>query len=526
MSRGRQRRALTRAWPACVAFLALMPSARADTSLRVRLRLPADRVEAVAGSLAARGFDVVPAIEPGAALEVVVSESEATALRRSGFAFAVVDRGAPAATSPTLSRYPTLDEVLARMRRTASMAPRIARFVDLTEELGAPATFENRHIHALRISDNAAWDEDEPAVLVMAGLHARELVNPLIALDVAERLVTGYGVDPAITEVVDAYEIWIAPIWNPDGYAYVFSDDNLWRKNRQPFDDGVGVDLNRNFPYGWESDCAGATSAASRFYKGPSPASDRETRAMLGFTEEIRFAKVLEFHSPGREVLWGSPCSQMPFDGFAHDAAVALSEALGYSGRTRTSSADGEHHQWQSARIGALSFLAETETSWQPPYDAALAEVEQVWPGVLWFLRRPISISGHVTDGCTSAPLSAAIDLSGEEIATPQRLESGGPYGRFQATLPPDSYRLTFTAPGYLSQVQSVEVGRSSAAVLEVALVPSAPPGCGDAPTRTDDEETLPSAWGCGCAGGEDASSGVLVLILLFAGAGLPGRRA
>ena len=36
--------------------------------------------------------------------------------------------------------------------------------------------------------------------------------------------------------MVDGNEIWIAPVWNPDGYEYVFTtQDNLWRKNRRVF---------------------------------------------------------------------------------------------------------------------------------------------------------------------------------------------------------------------------------------------------------------------------------------------------
>ncbi len=386
--------------------------ARAETLMRLRLRAPSDGDEALAESLSGRGFDVVPPRSDGDGVEVVASAAEADALRQSGYAFVVIGRGAPAAADPALRKYPTLAEVTARMQRIAVTSPEIARFVDVTEEYDAPATFEGRHLYALRISGDASRQGDEPAVLVMAGLHPRELVNPLIALDVAERLVLGYGSDPDITAVVDANDVWIAPIWNPDGYVYVIDSDNLWRKNRQPFEDGVGVDLNRNFPFGWDSDCAGADSATSRFYKGPSAASERETRAMIALTEAVRFAKVLEFHSPGREVVWGSPCSTFPLDTFVHDTAVELSRALGYGGRTRLSSADGEHHQWQLARTGTLSFLVETATVWQPTYEAALDEVDRVWPGVLWLLRYPISISGRVTptpgEGTVALPLDEA----------------------------------------------------------------------------------------------------------------------
>jgi hypothetical protein len=52
-----------------------------------------------------------------------------------------------------------------------------------------------------------------------------------------------------LTQILDTQEVWIAPIWNPDGYVYVFEQDNTWRKNRRDNGDGTfGVDQNRNYP--------------------------------------------------------------------------------------------------------------------------------------------------------------------------------------------------------------------------------------------------------------------------------------
>jgi len=40
---------------------------------------------------------------------------------------------------------------------------------------------------------------------------------------------------------------------NPDGLAYTWSTDNMWRKNRNRNPGGsYGVDLNRNYPIGWD----------------------------------------------------------------------------------------------------------------------------------------------------------------------------------------------------------------------------------------------------------------------------------
>ena len=137
-----------------------------------------------------------------------------------------------------------------------------------------PATCEGRHLFALKIADNAAIDEHEPAFLIVSDHHAREIVTPEIALHVVEQFTARYGSDPAITALVDQYEIWIAPAWNPDGYNEVFEGDTLWRKNRRVFAQGIGVDQNRNYPFGRNSSYSGSSGRTSAAYKVPTADAD------------------------------------------------------------------------------------------------------------------------------------------------------------------------------------------------------------------------------------------------------------
>ena len=126
---------------------------------------------------------------------------------------------------------------------------------------------------------------------------------------------------------------------------------------------------------------------------------------MMTWSESERFAKVIDYHSYGREVLYAYRCLSHPFTGWMQQEAATLSQASGYGGHTRLPSAEGEHPQWQFAKLGAYAFLIETHTEFQPSYDSALAEAAMVWPGILSVLERPISVSGHVTDATTGAPL-------------------------------------------------------------------------------------------------------------------------
>ena len=309
-------------------------------------------------------------------------------------------------------------------------------------------------------------------MLVASTHHAREISTPVIALEAAARLTAGYGVDERITNAVDAHEIWIAPIWNPDGYNYVFTTNNLWRKNRRVFSNGVGVDQNRNYPQAWSSSCAGSTSVSSETYKGPSAGSEAETRTMMTWSESERFAKVIDYHSYGREVLYAYRCLSHPFTAWMQQEAAALSQASGYGGHTRVPSAEGEHPQWQFAKLGAYAFLIETHTEFQPSYDSALAEAALVWPGILSVLDRPISVSGHVTDATTGAPLAAKVELVGVAFSNGETNSSGGAFGKYYLFLPPGTYNVRFSRDGYAPVVRTVAVTAASAEVVDVQLSP------------------------------------------------------
>ena len=448
----------------------------------IHVRIDAEDARAVAARLESAGFDVLEGSVTETTVELIVSESELTVLERQGYALVTLARGRPFAEIQAERRgprlppgYPTLAEMIDAMDTAATSFPAICEMVDLTLTYGTPPTFEGRHLFAVKISDNVAQDEDEPAFLLVSNHHAREVVTPVIALDTISRLTTQYGTDPSITRIVDDNEIWIAPTWNPDGYEYMYFVDNMWRKNRRVFTGAVGVDLNRNYPFGWSSACAGSTVPSSNTYKGPDPASEPETQTMIAFSHDRHFCKVLDFHSSGRETLYGYACHSHPFVSFLLSEAITLSTASGYGGSHRSPSAEGEHYEWQLAMMGGHAFLTETHTEFQPSYESAQAEAALVWPGTRWLLRRVIPLSGHVTDATTGDPIVASITYAGVNFPNGEQNASESRFGRYHAFLPPGSYTVEFSAPGYVPQSHVVTVNFPE--VIEVTLDPC---GLGD----------------------------------------------
>ena len=439
------------------------------------------------------GYDIVEGSVSPRAFEMVILRDARAWLEESGFLFTVLAESRPFAdiqaerfaeqrrAQPDMvpAGYPTLSETYAEMQAKAAAFPNICRFVDLTATYGAPTTVEGRHLFAVKISDNVQLDEDEPPALIVGAHHVREIATVVIPLDALHRLTTEYGSNATVTNLVNTYEIWIAPIWNPDGYEYMFNVNNLWRKNRRVFPGGVGVDLNRNYPFGWTAACAGSTNPSNDTYKGPSAGSEAETITMMLFSQDRHFAKVQDYHSYGRQVLWEYNCLTHPFASYLQAEAQVMQAAMtGYS--NRAPSAEGEHFQWQLAR-GAMAVLTETLTQqqgFQPSHNTALSEAARVWPGLLAQLNRPIPLTGIVTDAVTGAPVEATITLDGVTFNNGEVNRSNIRFGRYYVWAPSGPRTVRFNAVGYEEASVFIDFSPSVSQTRNIALERECYPDC------------------------------------------------
>jgi len=454
--------------------------ALAQTSTHVRLDVAG--APALAALLEDQGFDVIEGSVREDKLELVCSPRSLELLEQRGLQPRLLARGRPFREIQAQQQgpdgvpagYPDGAGIQARLDAAVAAYPALAKQYDLSARYGLPPTAGGRQMIAIKVSDNAAAEEDEPALLIVGAHHCREIVTPVIALRALDNLLALYGSDPVVTAAVNEYEIWIAPNWNPDGYAYVFDTDNLWRKNRRVFPTGVGVDLNRNYPFGWNSPCSGTTSVSSDTYRGPSPASEVETQTMAAFSAERRFAKLVDYHSYASEVRYGYGCWTHPLESFLAAQAQQFSQASGYGGATALSCCTGGDIHLHMASTGTFAFLIETHTQFQPSYASAQLEADKLWPGILWLLQRPLSLSGHVRDACSGAALAAQIDFSGVNFVNGELNTSGGLFGRYQATLPAGAYTARFSAAGFVTQDIPITVTATSAQLLDVALTPLA----------------------------------------------------
>ncbi len=176
----------------------------------------------------------------------------------------------------------------------------------ISERVILGQSIEGRDIWAFKVSDNPENDEDEPEVLFTALTHAREPVGMMNLIYFVQLLGEEYGNDPELTYLVDNREIWFLPVVNPDGYVYNESiqpsGGGMHRKNRRDTNCGNGtqrgIDLNRNYGYGWGANDTGSSpNPCSSTYRGQGAFSEPETQCVSDFILDREFKGVLHYHT-------------------------------------------------------------------------------------------------------------------------------------------------------------------------------------------------------------------------------------
>jgi murein tripeptide amidase MpaA len=195
--------------------------------------------------------------------------------------------------------YKTLAEINAYADALAAAKPAIVTM----QNVGA--SLQGRQLRAIRITaPGNPPGNPRPAVIYHGGQHAREWITPMTVVYIADQLINGYGVEPWITSMLNNVEVIIIPVMNPDGYEYTWTNNRMWRKNRRNNGGGTtGVDLNRNWGFGWGGEGA-STDPGNDTYRGPSAFSEPETQVMRDFiTANPQIRAHIDFHSYSQLIL-------------------------------------------------------------------------------------------------------------------------------------------------------------------------------------------------------------------------------
>ncbi|MCM1246397.1 MAG: Ig-like domain-containing protein [Roseburia sp.] len=169
---------------------------------------------------------------------------------------------------------------------------------------------DGRTIWCLRIGNPSAGKK----IVIDAGIHAREWLNPLMIVHKCEEILRQYA---DYKGTLKSTCLYVVPMINPDGVTisqYGFgairseklrkicqktkASARTWKANAR------GVNLNFNFPGGWNPENK-PKKPDGISYPGKKAASEKETKAMMAFINGMSGIRgALNYHSTGSILYW------------------------------------------------------------------------------------------------------------------------------------------------------------------------------------------------------------------------------
>ena len=262
--------------------------------------------------------------------------------------------------------YRTIAQLEAAIDALVTAQPTLCTKVALNDSL------ENRPISAVHL--RAGGGTDRRGILMIGGMHARELMNPDAIIELAFDLVQAYVTNTglvyggaqwnanAVKVMMETLDIWMLPCANPDGRHYVMKNGGQWdwRMNRRnnPNTNCNGVDVNRNCDFmfrviGPATSCDPCSPLQT--FVGSLPFSEPEANNIRLLCDTQRIDFFVDVHSFSEFVLlpWGHAPTQttQPLPNFT-DLQTGLCQTLNPASHQEfMPTADQSEYQSRANRI-------------------------------------------------------------------------------------------------------------------------------------------------------------------------------
>ncbi len=367
--------------------------------------------------------------------------------------------------------YPTYDAYVAMMNQFAADYPDICQLID------AGPTVQGREILFVKISDNVTQRETEPQFMFTSSMHGDETTGYVLMLRLIDSLLTSYGTDTRITNLINNIEIWINPLANPDG-TYHSGNGTVYGATRY---NANSIDLNRNFP-----DPA----------DGPHPdgnAYQPETIDMINIANANNFILSANFHG-GAEVAnypWDTWSRLHPDDNWyqliCHEFADTAQtySPNGYMDGFNDGITNG--YAWYRVAGGRQDFMTYFKHGRENTIE--ISNTKLLSPSLLpawWgYLKRSFlnyienslyGIRGFVTD-TSGIPVNAKIEVENHDADNSFVYSDTTTQGSYYRLIHSGTYNLIFSAEGYETDtVPNVVVANYQATNLNVQLIPESLP--------------------------------------------------
>jgi hypothetical protein len=274
------------------------------------------------------------------------------------------------ASKEVMLSYPSFAQLETKLKDLAAKYPEHAQLISVGKSV------RGKDLYFLKISKNAAVDAHLPEFKYISTMHGDEVTGRELMVSLSEELLSKYGQDASITELVDNTEIYIMPSMNPDG------TESKQRYNAN------GADLNRDFP-DFTSDPTNTTDGRQV-----------ETAAIMNFEAKRNFAMSANFHG-GSEVVnypWDTTDARHPFDSLIQSLSLTYTKVVPYIFNSTSFNhgitngfdwyeVDGGMQDWSDYWYNDLQFTIELSNTKWPNYSDIPNYYQNNRPGLLQFIR-------------------------------------------------------------------------------------------------------------------------------------------
>ena len=363
--------------------------------------------------------------------------------------------------------YPTYPAYVALMDSFALEYPDLCTIVDIG------STVQGRQLLFAKISANVNQEENEPEVQYSSSMHGDETTGYVLMLHLIDYLLSNYGTDPEVTNILDNEEVWINPLANPDG-TYHGGDNSVYGAIRY---NANNIDLNRNFP----------DPAAGQHPDGQS--WQPETIAMMSFFAEHSFTISANFHG-GAEVVnypWDTWQRRHPDDSWWINTARAYADTVhshapsGYMDDLNNGITNG--YDWYRVMGGRQDFMTYFKHGREVTIELSTTkllpsgQLPTYWGynenSFLQYLENALyGIRGIVTDASSGLPLAAKIEVLNHD-ADSSDVRTDPQIGDYHRMIAPGTYSLRYSAPGYITlTIDGIVFNSRQTTIEDIQLIP------------------------------------------------------
>ncbi|MFF3022014.1 M14 family metallocarboxypeptidase [Gottfriedia sp. NPDC057948] len=229
---------------------------------------------------------------------------------------------------------------------------------------------DGRILYAIKLGTGKA------EISINGSHHAREHMTTNVIMEMLDQYASAYEKNTKISgfdvrKTLSQTSIYFVPMVNPDGVMLVQKGAssaknpnqviklNNGSKNFKAWKANVrGVDLNRQYPAGWNTISGNKSKPGPDNYKGTKALSEPEAKALYDFTNKHSFKNTVAYHSSGNIIFWhyNQSGTQM-----ARDKAIAtkLSKQTGYSLVAPAKGGGGGYKDWYVAAKKRPGFTIE-----------------------------------------------------------------------------------------------------------------------------------------------------------------------